>query len=74
VIDKEGKPFGLKPWDWQRYAEKVRKERYDLDQDALKTLFELNKVLKDGVFYAATRLYGITFKPRKDIPVYHPPM
>jgi len=53
VIDKEGKPFGLKPWDWQRYAEKVRKERYDLDQDALKPYFELNKVLKDGVFYAA---------------------
>ncbi|MEO8302105.1 MAG: M3 family metallopeptidase, partial [Rhizomicrobium sp.] len=72
AIDKDGKHFDLKPWDWQRYAEKVRKARYDLDQDALKPYFELNKVLKDGVFYAATRLYGITFKPRKDIPVYHP--
>lgn len=72
AIDKEGKRFDLKPWDWQRYAEKVRKERYDLDQDALKPYFEINKVLKDGVFYAATRLYGITFKQRKDIPVYHP--
>lgn len=72
AIDKEGKHFDLKPWDWQLYAEKVRKERYDLDQDALKPYFELNKVLKDGVFYAAGRLYGVTFKQRKDIPVYQP--
>ena len=72
AIDKDGKHFDLKPWDWQRYAEKVRKERYDLDQDALKPYFELNRVLRDGVFYAATRLYGITFKQRKDLPVYHP--
>ena len=72
AIDKEGKRFDLKPWDWQRYSERVRKERYDLDQDALKPYFELNRVLRGGVFYAATRLYGITFKQRKDIPVYHP--
>ena len=72
AIDKDGKHFDLKPWDWQRYAEKVRKERYDLDENTLKPYFELHKVLKDGVFYAATRLYGITFKLRKDIPVYHP--
>jgi peptidyl-dipeptidase Dcp len=72
AIDKEGKHFELKPWDWQLYAEKVRKERYALDEAALKPYFELNKVLKDGVFYAANRLYGITFKERTDIPVYHP--
>jgi peptidyl-dipeptidase Dcp len=72
AINKDGKPFDLKPWDWQRYAEKVRKERYDLDEDALRPYFEMNKVLKDGVFYAANRLYGITFKQRKDIPAYHP--
>jgi len=72
AIDKDGTHFDLKPWDWQRYAERVRKERYALDEAALKPYFELNKVLKDGVFYAATRLYGITFKQRKDIPVYHP--
>lgn len=72
AIDKEGKHFDLKPWDWQRYAEKVRKERYDVDENTLKPYFELNRVLNDGVFYAANRLYGITFKPRKDIPVYHP--
>lgn len=72
AINKEGKPFGLRPWDWQRYAEKVRKERYDLDDAALKPYFEINKVLQDGVFYSATRLYGITFKRRTDLPVYHP--
>ncbi len=71
-IDKKSGHFDLKPWDWQLYAEKVRKERYDLDEEALKPYFELNKVLKDGVFYAAGRLYGITFKQREDIPVYHP--
>jgi len=71
-IDKESGHFDLKPWDWQRYAEKVRKQRYDLDDEALKPYFELHKVLQDGVFYAANRLYGITFKPRKDIPTYHP--
>src|SRR3954466_13051595 len=64
AIDKDGKHFDLKPWDWQRYAEKVRKARYDLDEEALKPYFELHKVLEDGVFYAATKLYGITFKKR----------
>jgi len=64
--------FDLKPWDWQRYAEKVRKEKYDLDEAQLKPYFELNKVLNDGVFYAANRLYGITFKRRTDLPVYQP--
>jgi peptidyl-dipeptidase Dcp len=72
AIDKEGKHFDLKPWDWQRYAEKVRKEKYDLDDAALKPYFEINKVLTDGVFYAANQLYGITFKRRTDLPVYQP--
>jgi len=72
AIDKDGKHFDLKPWDWQRYAERVRKEKYDLDDAALKPYFELNKVLNDGVFYAANKLYGITFKRRTDIPVYQP--
>jgi peptidyl-dipeptidase Dcp len=71
-IDKQSGHFDLKPWDWQRYAEKVRKQRYDLDEDSLKPYFELHKVLQDGVFYAANRLYGLTFKSRKDIPVYQP--
>jgi peptidyl-dipeptidase Dcp len=72
AIDKDGKHFDLKPWDWQRYAERVRKERYDLDENALKPYFEIHKVLTDGVFYAANRLYGLTFKQRHDIPVYQP--
>jgi peptidyl-dipeptidase Dcp len=72
AVDNKSGHFDLKPWDWQRYAEKVRKQRYDLDDEALKPYFELHKVLQDGVFYAANRLYGLTFKPRKDIPVYQP--
>ncbi|WNO53808.1 peptidyl-dipeptidase Dcp [Stakelama saccharophila] len=72
MIESSGKDFKLKPWDWQKYAEKVRKARYDLDEDQVKPYFELNKVLKDGVFYAANKLYGLTFKERTDIPVYHP--
>ena len=72
AIDKDGPHFDLKPWDWQRYSEKVRKARYDLDENALKPYFELNKVLNDGVFYAANKLYGLTFKRRHDIPVYQP--
>ena len=72
VIDKEGGGFKLKPWDWDHYAEKVRKARYDLDQNEVKPYFELHKVLEDGVFYAANRLYGLTFKKRTDIPTYNP--
>ncbi len=72
AIDKDGRHFDLKPWDWQRYAERVRKEKYDLDEAALKPYFELHAVLEKGVFYAATQLYGVTFKRRTDLPVYHP--
>ncbi|HWA03417.1 MAG TPA: peptidyl-dipeptidase Dcp [Rhizomicrobium sp.] len=72
AIDKSGAHFELKPWDWEMYSEKVRKEKYDLDENQLKPYFELNKVLEDGVFYAANQLYGITFKERHDIPVYQP--
>ena len=67
-----GQHFQLKPWDWEMYSEKVRKAKYDLDQNELKPYFELNRVLKDGVFYAATKLYGVTFKERHDLPVYQP--
>ncbi|MGK6322702.1 M3 family metallopeptidase [Sphingomonas sp. DT-51] len=71
-IKAEGGSFALKPWDWDLYSEKLRKAKYDLNQDELKPYFEINKVLTDGVFYAATQLYGITFKRRTDIPVYQP--
>ncbi len=64
--------FKLEPWDWNFYAEQVRKAKYDLDESQIKPYFELNNVLENGVFYAATQLYGITFKERKDIPVYNP--
>jgi peptidyl-dipeptidase Dcp len=70
MIDKSGKHFDLKPWDWERYSDMVRKAQYDLDDSELKPYFELDRVLKDGVFYAANQLYGITFKERHDIPVY----
>lgn len=62
----------LQSWDWDYYTEKVRAEKYNFDAAALRPYFELETVLQDGVFYAATQLYGITFKERKDLPVYHP--
>jgi len=72
LIDKQKGGFKLAPWDWQFYAEQVRKAEYDLDEAQIKPYLEINRVLEDGVFYAATQLYGITFKERKDIPVYDP--
>ncbi len=72
LAKKQDADFKLEPWDWQYYAEKVRKARYDLDESQIKPYFELNRVLEDGVFYAANRLYDLTFKERKDIPVYQP--
>jgi peptidyl-dipeptidase Dcp len=72
LIDREGGGFTLAPWDWQYYAEQVRRQEYDLDEDQIKPYFELGRVLQDGVFFAANRLYGLTFKERKDIPLYHP--
>jgi len=76
VIDAEAgaagtAPFTLQPWDWFYYAEKVRKARYDFDQAAVAPYFELDHVLKDGVFYAAHQLYGLNFRERHDLPVYH---
>jgi peptidyl-dipeptidase Dcp len=70
IINKEKGGFKLEPWDWNYYSEKVRMEKFALDEEQIKPYFELNKVLEDGVFYAANQLYGITFKERKDIPVY----
>ncbi len=70
VIDQQGGNFKLEPWDWNYYAEMVRKAKYDLDESEIKPYFEMNRVLEDGVFYTATKLYGITFKERNDIPVY----
>ncbi len=72
VIDQQGGGFQLAPWDWDFYSEQVRKAKYDFDESQLRPYFELNHVLVDGVFYAATKEYGITFKERKDLPTYLP--
>jgi len=72
LIDAQHGGFKLEPWDWEFYAEQVRKAKYDLDDAQIKPYFELNSVLQNGVFYAAHELYGITFKERHDIPVYQP--
>ncbi|MXO66078.1 M3 family metallopeptidase [Altericroceibacterium endophyticum] len=71
AIAEDGKDFSVEPWDWQMYAEKVRKARYDIDEEEVKPYFEIRNVLENGVFYAANQLYGLTFKQRTDIPVYH---
>jgi peptidyl-dipeptidase Dcp len=64
-------PFALQPWDWAFYAEKLRTARFDFDQAQVKPYFELEHVLRDGVFYAAQELYGLEFRERHDLPVYH---
>ncbi|WP_324028417.1 peptidyl-dipeptidase Dcp [Pantoea sp. JZ2] len=72
TIDKQQGDFTLSAWDWNFYAEQVRRAQYDLDENQIKPYFELNTVLEQGVFWAATQLYGITFAQRHDLPVYHP--
>ncbi|MGY5678061.1 M3 family metallopeptidase [Riemerella anatipestifer] len=72
IIDEQKGGFELAPWDWNFYSEQVRKAKYDLDENEIKPYFEVTTVLEKGVFYAAEKFYGITFKERKDLPVYHP--
>ncbi|MGB9097774.1 peptidyl-dipeptidase Dcp [Erwinia sp.] len=72
VIDQQQGGFGLEPWDWLFYAEQVRRAKYDLDESQIKPYFEVTNVLENGVFYAATQLFGITFARREDLPVWHP--
>lgn len=77
IIDRQAKAaktasFPLQPWDWAFYAEQDRQARFAFDEAQVKPYFELEHVLKDGVFYAATQLYGIHFAERTDLPVYHP--
>jgi peptidyl-dipeptidase Dcp len=72
VIDSQGGGFTLEPWDWNFYSEQMRKSKYDLNDADVKPYFELYSVLQNGLFYAAHQLYGITFKERKDLPVYQP--
>jgi peptidyl-dipeptidase Dcp len=72
AIDADGGGFKLEAWDWDYYAAAVRKAKFALDENEIKPYFELDKVLEDGVFYAAHLLYGIEFRERRDIPVYQP--
>ena len=71
LIAAEGGDFDLAAWDWAYYSERLRAQKYDFDESELKPYFELDNVLTRGVFYAAERLYGITFELRDDLPVYH---
>jgi peptidyl-dipeptidase Dcp len=70
LIDKEGGNFKLQPWDWRYYSEKLKKEKYDLDEEMLKPYFELENV-KKGIFYLANRLYGLNFKKLDNMPKYN---
>lgn len=72
IDDTEAVPFALEAHDWAFYTEKVRTARYDIDTAALRPWFEAERVLQDGVFRAATLLYGVTFEERSDLPSYHP--
>jgi peptidyl-dipeptidase Dcp len=72
LIDSSGGRFSLEPWDWDFYSERVRRGKYELNDADVKPYFELGNVLVNGVFYAATQLYGLTFKEVKNIPVYQP--
>ena len=72
IVDQEKGGFQLAAWDWDLYSEKVRQARYAFDESQLKPYYELNHVLIDGVFFAAGKLYGLTFKERHDLPVYEP--
>jgi len=72
VIDAEKGGFRLASHDWSFYSDKVRAQRFNFDQAQLRPYFELNNVLTNGVFFAATKVYGITFKERRDLPVYDP--
>jgi peptidyl-dipeptidase Dcp len=67
-----GEEFQLESWDWNFYTEKVRLEKYNVDTTTMRPYFELERVLHDGVFFAANKLFGITFKERKDLVTYHP--
>lgn len=72
ALEADGESLPLQPWDWSFYAERVRQERFAVDTAALRPYLELERVLRDGVFFAASRLYGLRFVERHDLPVYHP--
>jgi peptidyl-dipeptidase Dcp len=71
MIKDSGEDFEIASWDWDFYTEKVRKAKHDIDSSALRPYFELERVLRDGVFFAANKLFGISFKERSDLVTYH---
>ncbi|HOW09352.1 MAG TPA: M3 family metallopeptidase [Bacteroidales bacterium] len=71
LIDREGGKFKLAPWDWWYYTEKIKKEKYDLDDELTRPYFQTSNVI-NGMFYVANRLYNLEFTERNDIPKYHP--
>jgi Zn-dependent oligopeptidases len=71
LINSEGGKFKLEPWDWWYYTEKIKKGKYDLDDEITRPYFKVDNVM-EGMFYVANRLYGLTFTKRTDIPKYHP--
>lgn len=71
MMREDGVEGELQPWDWEYYAEKVRQAEYDIDEAEVRPYFELDRVLKDGVFFTMNQLFGITFEERFDLPVYH---
>ena len=72
MANADGGGLELQAWDWSYYTEKVRADRYAFDASQLRPYFELDNVIENGVFFAASRLYGLTFEPRPELPVYHP--
>lgn len=72
TLDREGGSVPLEPWDWPYHTARLRQAAYDVTEARVRPYFELNQVLRDGVFYAARRLYGVTFEERHDVPVYAP--
>src|ERR1044072_2548373 len=71
LVAGEGGNFALAPWDWRYFAEKLRKARYDLDESEIKPYLPLDSII-EAAFYTANRLFGLIFKPRAYVPVYHP--
>jgi peptidyl-dipeptidase Dcp len=71
IIDQEGNKFNLEPWDWWFYAEKLKKAKYDLDEEEVRPYFQVDNVI-NGVFGLSTKLWGVTFEERNDIAKYHP--
>ncbi|MEQ9410021.1 MAG: M3 family metallopeptidase [Fuerstiella sp.] len=72
MMNQLGADHELAPWDWEYYAEKVRQQKFEVDDAAVKPYFEVDSVLRNGVFFTMQKLFGVEFQERRDLPVYHP--